>query len=176
MCPSRCFWTLVLPILAAAEVAEDQQVVEFKQQITAWHAEKAALGATFAGSPAWTAHLQFIERELAQRGVAELQRREVRYQRWFAPATGDGAIALRIGAEAVPVASYWAYSGNTGPAGVSAPMIYYDEHLAPESLAGRIVVFDVSALPERMKTSFQAKAEFFTPPASRRTSGTRATM
>lgn len=82
-------------------------------ELQRWHEIKAAGGPTFAGSPAWRAHLEFVERELRSRGVVDLAREPVPYRRWF---TADDAAAgqwsLTVDGKPVPVASYWAYSGS----------------------------------------------------------------
>lgn len=120
-----------------------------------WHEDKARLGPTFAGSPAWHHYLEFVERELRDRGVVDLTRDPVNYQRWYTaddPATAQWS--LTVDGQAVPVAAYWAYSGTTPEAGVSAPLVYYDSRNPPD-IAGRIVVFDVPRLPEPLPPVFQ---------------------
>ncbi len=121
-----------------------------------WHEDKARLGPTFAGSPSWRAHVDFLERELRGRGVIVLPREPVRYQRWFTaddPAAGQWS--LDVAGRAVPVAAYWAYSGATPEQGVTAPLIYYDPAAPPADIAGRIVVFDVPGLPEPLPAPFR---------------------
>jgi hypothetical protein len=126
-----------------------------------WHEDKARNGPTFAGSPAWRRHMEFIERELRERGLAGLAREPIAYERWHtSDDPADGAWSLSVGGRGVEVASYWAYSGSTGPEGVTAPLVLYDP-AAPPDVAGRIVVFDVPPLPEPLPPPFRPpRAEF----------------
>ena len=88
------------------------------------------------------------------------------YQRWFASDDPEAAAwSLSIGGESVPVAAYWAYSGSTAPGGISAPLLYYENGVAREQLAGRIVVFDVAGPPAARAAMFRTGNEFHTPPA-----------
>ncbi len=123
-----------------------------------WHEDKARFGPTYAGSPAWRRHVEFLERELRDRGVRLLPRDTVSYERW---STADDAAAgqwsLAIEGRDIPVAGYWAYSGTTTADGVTAPLVMYSGQPAAE-LAGRIVVFQVPALPNPLP------AVFSTPP------------
>ena len=142
-------WTAGSLVLAADLVTADE--------LQRWHVEKARGGPTFSGSPAWHAHMQFVETGLRKRGVVDLTREPITYTRWFAsdaPAAKDRA--LKIDTELIPVAGYWAYSGSTGAAGVTAPMLYYERETPVESLRDRIVVFDVGTIPKSMRSTFDA--------------------
>jgi hypothetical protein len=126
-----------------------------------WHEDKARLGPTFAGSPAWHSHMNFIERELRGRGVEALARDRVPYRRWYTaddPAAGQWS--LQVDGVPVPVAGYWAYSGTTTDEGVRAPLVYYDPAQPPDT-AGRIVVFDVPALPDPLPATLREPAHEF---------------
>ena len=113
-----------------------------------WHVEKANGGPTFSGSPAWLAHMAFVEAALRERGVVDLEREEIDYRRWFASDDPDADDrALTIDGRQVSVASYWAYSGSTDADGVTAPLIYYQRNMPAEAMQDRIVVFDVSTVP-----------------------------
>jgi hypothetical protein len=105
--------------------------------------------------------MEFVERELRDRGVLGLIRDPVNYPRWQTaddPATGQWSLA--IDGRPVPVASYWANSGTTLEAGVTAPLVYYDPQHQPD-MGGRIVVFDVPALPEPLPAMFRPPAHEF---------------
>lgn len=126
-----------------------------------WHEAKDRLGPTFAGTPAWRTEMEFLERELRERGVRILPREPVSYARWHTaddPAAGRWSLA--VDGKPVEVASYWAYSGATSEAGVTAPLVLYDPK-APGDLEGKIVVFQVPALPEPLPPVFQPPAREF---------------
>jgi len=163
-------WVLALvallsgPSAAAVSVPPiDPAWLVSADELQAWHEEKARGGATFSGGPAWRAHMEFIEASLRERGVVDLRREPIAYRRWFAsdkPAPGERG--LKLAGRDVPVASYWAYSGSTGPTGVTAPLIYYTKQTTDEDLAGRIVVFDVGQVPVSMVSMFSAGNEYAT--------------
>jgi hypothetical protein len=153
---------LVLLMLATGCSAPPQRGPEFNAAwvvpgnvLQRWHEEKARHGPTFAGSPAWHLHVEFLERELRDRGVRLLPRDPVSYERWFTaddPAAREWSLA--VDGRDVPVSGYWAYSGATSDAGVTAPLFLYDGQPATE-LAGRIVVFPVPALPDPLPPVFR---------------------
>ena len=127
-----------------------------------WHVEKARGGPTFSGSPAWRAHIEFVEQELGKRGVVGFARDEYSYARWFVPDETPAAMRLAIGAAEIPVAAYWAYSGATGPEGVNGKLLLYNKSIPREALRGRIVVFEVEQPPESMFAAFGAGNVFNT--------------
>jgi hypothetical protein len=126
-----------------------------------WHVEKANGGPTFSGSPAWLEHMAFVEAALRERGVVDLTQEDIDYRRWFASDDLDADDrSLAIDGRAVPVASYWAYSGSTDAEGVTAPLIYYQRNMPAETLRDRIVVFDVSTVPASMQSGFKSGYEY----------------
>jgi len=148
-----CFMLQFSPAGAADVVSADT--------LQKWHVEKANGGPTFSGSPAWLAHMAFVEAALRKRGVVDLEKEEIDYRRWFASDEPDADDrALTIDGRQVSVASYWAYSGSTDADGVTAPLIYYQRNLAAEAMRGRIVVFDVSTVPGSMQSAFNSGFEY----------------
>jgi hypothetical protein len=146
---------------AAPVVAMDQLVPAV--QLQAWHEAKDRGGPTFSGGPVWQVHMEFIEQGLRERGVVSLRRESLTYRRWFAPdEPGPEERRLEIDGRDIPVASYWAYSGATGPDGVEAPLLYYTKKTPVKALAGHIVVFDVGQAPASMASAFFTGNEFAT--------------
>ncbi|MGI9343524.1 MAG: hypothetical protein ACR2QV_11785 [Gammaproteobacteria bacterium] len=142
---------------------EDRAGLVTAAELQAWHVIKDEGGPTFSGSPAWRAHMGFVEDGLRERGVVDLTREPLTYVRWHAPDKPGPNRALRIGDRNVPVASYWAYSGATGTAGVTAPLVIFERGMPASDMRDRIVVFDVSGPPESMKSAFFAGNEYATP-------------
>ena len=141
----------------------DTAMLPTAKQLQAWHVEKASIGSTFSGGPAWHSHMQFVEAALRERGVVDIKHDPISYNRWFAaddPSTAERN--LRIDDTDVPVAGYWAYSGSTGEAGVTAPLIYFEREIPADALKGRIVVFDVGSVPKSMGPMFKAGNEYET--------------
>jgi hypothetical protein len=142
----------------------DPQLLPDTKIIQAWHERKAAGIHSFTGSPSWLDYMHVVEAGLAKAGVMDVIRDRFTYTRWF---TSDnpqaGKWSLEIGDDSIPVASYWAYSGSTGDAGITAPLVIYDNSLTPEMLQGKIVVFEVPGLSEPLPPMFQpAGYEFAT--------------
>lgn len=155
----------LLPALRgdAAATAVDMGRLIDAAELQAWHEAKDRAGPTFSGSPAWRAHMEFIEDSLRARGVVGLRREPVAYRRWFAADDpGPHERRLRIDGRDVPVASYWAYSGTTDADGVTAPLVYYSKSMPTDALAGKIVVFDVGDAPPSMAAAFATGNEFAT--------------
>jgi hypothetical protein len=126
-----------------------------------WHEAKDRLGPTFAGTPAWRTQMDFLERELRERGVKILPRETVSYARWHtADDPAAGRWSLVVDGRPVEVASYWAYSGSTPAEGITAPLVLYDPK-APADLKGRIVVFRVPPLPDPLPPVFRPPAHEF---------------
>jgi hypothetical protein len=126
-----------------------------------WFAFKDKGGPTFAGSPSWKSHVGFIEEGFRKHGVVDIEKDMITYDRWF---TSDDRKAndwsLSIDGKEIQVASYWAYSGSTGPSGVTAPLTHYSSKDPPASLEGKIVVFDTPALPDPLPPMFNTKSKY----------------
>jgi hypothetical protein len=155
----RLFFLLFISVLAACTEAPPYSTDQLQQ----WTETKAALGPTFAGSPAWQAHMDFVEAGLAEAGVVAVEKLPAPYTRWWAPDNPTATErALNIGGESLPVASYWAYSGSTPPEGISASLLLYRKDMPRDALRGRIIVFQVEPVPERMAASFSIGNEYAT--------------
>ena len=125
-------------------------------EIYEWHVLKDEGGPTFTGSPSWLSFTKFLEASFQERGLMDVTTDTFSYTRWY---TSDdpkaGQWSLTIEGEEIDVASYWAYSGSTGSRGLTAPLIYYDLETPPDSIEGKIVVFDVPSLRDSRVISFQ---------------------
>jgi hypothetical protein len=138
--------------LPAADVVQD------------WHERKAAGIHTLTGSPSWHDFMSIVEAGMEEAGLIDVIRDPFTYERWFTSDNADaGQWTLTLDGKSVPVASYWAYSGSTGESGVTAPLLLYDKDSPPESMEGRIIVFQVPGLTEPLPKLFQeAGYEFAT--------------
>jgi imidazolonepropionase-like amidohydrolase len=131
-----------------------------RAEVLRWHRAKAANGPTYSGSPGWRRFLEGLERELATQGVVGLERNRWTYQRWHTsdrPESGDWTLA--IGGKPVRLTGYGAYSGSTGPVGLTAKLVRYDPGAPREAMRGNIVVFEAPSHPaapydERYRTWF----------------------
>jgi hypothetical protein len=81
---------------------------------------------------------------LREFGVIDVTKNRWPFERWY---TSDDATNwyLHSDGEPVKVAHYGAYSGATGPEGITAELIYYDHDNPPTSIKDKIVV--IPSLP-----------------------------
>jgi len=130
-------------------------------ELQKWHSVKDAGGPAFAGSPSWKAHMDFLEENLRKYGLVDIKKDMITYERWYTTDDREaGDWSLSIDGKKVEVASYWPYSGSTEPSGITAPLIYYDEENPPASIEGKIVVFDIPALPDPLPPMFDVYCGF----------------
>ena len=103
---------------------------------------------TLTGSPEWLNYMAFLEEKLLEYGVVDTWKNSWEFERWD---TSDDSSDRSLSSDGSPVrvANYGAYSGSTGPDGMTAEMIYYDHDNPPESIAGKIVVIPTRPHPEK---------------------------
>ena len=103
---------------------------------------------TFTGSPKWQNYLNFLETKLREYGVVDVWRNSWEFERWY---TSDDNTdwSLSSDGSSVRVANYGAYSGSTGPDGITGEMIFYDHDNPPESIEGKIVVIPTRPHPPK---------------------------
>jgi hypothetical protein len=109
-----------------------------------WHLYKDMGGPTYSGSPSWKSYMEFLEWKLEEYGVRDIQRNPFSYNRWYTSDWPDKSQwSLISNGVPINVASYSAYSGSTGDAGLTAELIYYNPASPPTAgqMAGKIVVF-----------------------------------
>ena len=133
----------------------DPSLLPSVELIQDWN-ERKDQGGTFAGSPSWFNFMGIVEEGLEAAGLTDVFKDYYTYERWFtSDDAGDNQWHLSLGDKSIPVASYWAYSGSTGPEGITAPLLLYDPDDPPDSMAGKIVVFEVPELSRELPTMFQ---------------------
>lgn len=116
-----------------------------RDEVQQWHAAKDALGPALSGNPSWKAFLGIIEARLRDYGAVDIVRNAWTYDRWHTSEWPDTSKwSLAIDGKAVRVASYGANSGSTPSEGVTADLLFYDPAQPPASLAGKIVVFQLT--------------------------------
>lgn len=101
---------------------------------------------TLTGSPEWLNYMAFLEEKLLEYGVVDNMRNSWTFDRWDTSDTPTNWSLVSNGST-VRVANYGAYSGSTGPEGVTADMIYYDHDNPPDSIEGKIVVIPTRPHP-----------------------------
>jgi hypothetical protein len=112
-----------------------------------WAMVKDANLPTLTGSPEWLNYIGFLEKKLVEYGAVDFTQNSWSFERW---STSDDATnwSLVSDGEAVRVAFYCAYSGSTGPQGITAEMVYYDHDNPPASIENKIVVIPTRPHPE----------------------------
>jgi hypothetical protein len=113
-----------------------------------WHEVKDEKGPAFTGNPSWHQYLGFVEAELRQYGVVDIQRNQWSFERWHTSEWPDHSKwSLVVNGEEVEVAHYGANSGSTGPDGETAELVYYDDANPPDEFTDKIVVFSTTVDP-----------------------------
>jgi hypothetical protein len=113
-----------------------------------WARAKHENSPGLTGSPEWHGWLQDLEERFESYGVIDIVHNGWEFERWE---TSDGPTdwSLDIDGDAIDVAFYGAYSGATGPAGITAELVYYDHDNPPASIAGKIVVIPTRPAPQK---------------------------
>jgi hypothetical protein len=139
-----------------APVAPESTPVEFGEFLTdvrdewllseaeaiGWHKVKDEQGPALTGNASWHQFVGFVEEKLGQYGVVDMQRNQWSFDRWHSSEWPDRSNwSLVSDGEELEVANYGANSGSTGPDGVTAELVYYDQANPPADIAGKIVVF-----------------------------------
>ena len=101
---------------------------------------------TLTGSSEWLNYMLFLETTLDTYGVVDGTRNAWQFERWQ---TSEDSTQWSLSSDgaSVRVAHYGAYSGSTGPEGITAELIYYDHDDPPESIEGKIVVIPTMKHP-----------------------------
>ncbi len=112
-----------------------------------WALVKDANLPAITGSPKWNNYVAFLEEKLLEYGAVDLFRNRWTFDRW-STSEDAGSWTLVSDGEPVRVAYYAANSGVTANDGITAELVYYDHDSPPESIAGKIVVFETQPHPE----------------------------
>ena len=148
---------VLLLSVAACSISGEQFADKFTQLESAWVVTaddgyewalvKDANLPALTGSPEWLNYMSFLERKLLEYGVVDVFKNSWEFERWD---TSDDSSdwSLTSDGDPVRVANYGAYSGSTGPDGITAELIYYDHDNPPESIEGKIVVIPTRPHPE----------------------------
>jgi hypothetical protein len=101
---------------------------------------------TLTGSSEWLNYMSFLETTLDTYGVVDGTRNAWLFERWH---TSEDSTQWSLSSDgaSVRVSHYGAYSGSTGPEGITAELIYYDHDNPPESIEGKIVVIPTRKHP-----------------------------
>jgi hypothetical protein len=116
-------------------------------ELRAWQARLNEIGLRATGSRVHARYADDLAARLERAGVSEVRTESVALRRWQ---PGKPALAILDGADGGPVtvANYIPYSGSTVAGGTTAALVADPGGtLAPGSLAGRIVLFDVADAP-----------------------------
>jgi len=124
------------------------QFLVTEDEAYAWSKAKHDNMPALTGSPEWHAWMADLEQRFESYGVIDVSHNSWEFERW---ATSDDATdwSLTSDGDPVKVAFYGAYSGSTGPEGVTAELVYYDHNDPPVSIKGKIVVISPRPHPER---------------------------
>ena len=117
------------------------------EELTSWAQLRDDNQPALTGSPKWRNYLTFLENKLLEYGVVDIFKNRWPFERWY---TSDDATNWSLVSDGQPVrvSHYDASSGSTGPAGITAQLLYYDHDNPPQSLKDKIVVFPTIPHPQ----------------------------
>ena len=114
-----------------------------------WHLFKDLGGPTYSGNPAWYRYHEFLNPKFQEYGVVDIVHNSWTYKRWYTSEWPDDTNwTLVSDGQPVRVAHYGANSGSTGPAGITAQLVYYDPANPPVDTAGKILVIKNTPYPD----------------------------
>jgi hypothetical protein len=115
----------------------------------AWHQYKDQFGPTYSGNKSWHKFLSFTKKKLKALGVKDFIYNKWTYDRWHTSDWPDDSDwSLTSAGRPVKVAHYGAYSGATGPEGITAELILFDPEAEMATHAGKMVVVQVAPHPK----------------------------
>lgn len=147
---SGALFTAARQALAAEKVAGYRpDLLPSRKAVWDWQVWMAKLGPKYTGNKAHVAFVEFLDTELKKIGL-EVSHESYTFTRWDAK-----RYALRIAdavgrPQEVPVTSYYPYSGQTPPEGVTGELVYGGTTISPkvpDDLAGKILYIDVPIQP-----------------------------
>lgn len=125
-----------------------------------WNAFKSQGGPTYAGGAGWKRYTDFLATKMPELGAVDIDTVDIPYDHYIVEDwpdrrthTYDSGIAVeKLVSNGTPVpvvASYGMTSGSTPPAGITAPMLYFDPAHPPtnDQIAGKILVFQTAPQP-----------------------------
>jgi len=115
--------------------------------LTSWAQVRHENRTALTGSPKWRNYVDFLENILRKHGVIDVFKNCWPFERWYT-SDDDANWSLVSDGQPVRVSHYDAYSGSTGPEGITAQLIYYDHDNPPQSIEDKIVVFPTLPHPE----------------------------
>ena len=107
---------------------KDSWVVD-EQEATSWSMVKSNNLPTLTGSQEWLNYMNFLEESFINYGVIDIHKNKWEFDKWNI-SEDPSNWTLSVDGKDVRVAYYGAYSGTTGPEGITAEMIYYDHDLS----------------------------------------------
>jgi hypothetical protein len=135
----------VTEALAASGFADDiTKGLPSAETLWAWQKQLAAWAPCFTGSTSHNAWVDWLGSQLKAAGI-EPRRQSFKFPYWK-----PISYSLSLGGQPVHATGYRPHSGSTGPAGVTAPMVYAGKsaRLDFSGAAGKIVLIDVDPIKQ----------------------------
>ena len=149
MAPSTALLSSARKALAADTIdGYRPELLPFRRAVWEWQLWMAKLGPKYTGNKAHGAFVEFLNTELKKIGL-EVSRESYAFTRWDAKRYELKVIDAVGRPQPVPVSSYYPYSGQTGPEGVTGELVYCGTTFSPQvpnNLTGKILYIDVPIL------------------------------
>jgi len=120
-----------------------------RKMVWDWQVWMAKLGPKYTGNKAHVAFVDFLGTELKKIGL-EVSRESYSFTRWDGKRYELKVIDALGHSQQVPVSSYYPYSGQTGPEGVTGELVYGGTTFSPQvphDLMGKVLYMDVPIRP-----------------------------
>jgi PA domain len=116
----------------------------------------AKLGPKYTGNPAHTEYVNWLATQLQSSGL-QVERDHYSFPRWSAKRWEISVAPKAGGPTKIPVTSYFPYSGETPPGGVTGELVYAGANpdFKLEGLQGKIVLVDFAIKPRDFATMYK---------------------
>jgi hypothetical protein len=149
--------TRLVPLLGAAETGFRSNLLPTQKEVWDQQLWMAKLGPKYTGNAAHTEFVEFLAREMSSLGL-EVARDRYMLPRWDAKRSAISVASASGASSRVPVTSYFPYSGQTSPSGVTGELVYAGSSpkFTLTGLQGKIVLIDFATATRDWARSYQA--------------------
>ncbi len=156
--PSTALFSSARKAFAAATIdGYRPELLPSRRVVWDWQVWMAKLGPKYTGNKAHVAFVEFLETELTKTGL-EVSRESYSFTRWDARRYELKVINGSGDRQEIPVTSYYPYSEQTPPEGVTGELVYGGTTFSPkipDDLVGKILYIDVPIDPIRLRERYR---------------------
>ncbi|MBZ5560771.1 MAG: hypothetical protein LAO77_26245 [Acidobacteriia bacterium] len=146
----------LVPLLGAAETGFRPNLLPTQKDVWEQQLWMAKLGPKYTGNKAHTEFVEFLAKEMSALGL-DVARDRYTLPRWDAKRWAITLTSASGASSRVPVTSYFPYSGQTSPAGVTGELVYAGSgpKFTLTGLQGKVVFIDFATATRDWARSYQ---------------------